>query len=245
MFALADEDEGRLAVHVHGALGERPPVAGRALLDLDLNSADGVGHPLEALEVDHGDVVDLDAEQVLHRLDEQRSAAERIGSVELVLAAVGDRHVEVAREVDERDVVPVLRNVDEDHDVRSDAAPVSRPVAADEQVVRPVAGRLHDRLAGVVRRPGHVREQLLLLDVRRHDLVQPDEVATDSQNGHEEQDERRDEDPPVALLLPLLLVQVVTTRPALEEIVVGVVRAVMITVIGRGGGAVVGHEATV
>ena len=98
----AGEGQRLLAVQVHLALVEvdlegaaRDLVADRAV-QLDVDAAERVDQVPEAREVNDRDVVDLDPEQLLDGLDHQRGAAEAVGSVDLVVAELGDRRQGVA-----------------------------------------------------------------------------------------------------------------------------------------------------
>ena len=76
LLALA-EAQRDAALAVAGAAGD---LGAELVREVDLDPADRVDEVLEALEVDDHDVVDVDAEEVLDRLDLQRRAAERVGA---------------------------------------------------------------------------------------------------------------------------------------------------------------------
>ena len=114
--ALADEGEGlqpvepvhaRREMHlvIHGA-GERP-------LDVDVHTAEGVRQGREALEVQHHRVVDVLAQQRLHRPRHQGQAAEFQSGVHFGFSVARDIHPQVAHDRDAVDALPVRRDVDQ------------------------------------------------------------------------------------------------------------------------------------
>ena len=80
---------------VPGAAGD---VRAERLVEVDLDAADRVDQVFEAGEVDDRDVVDLDPEEVLDRLDLQLRAAEGVGGVDLLRRLAGDLGEDVARD---------------------------------------------------------------------------------------------------------------------------------------------------
>ena len=122
-------------VQVRHAFGEDMAVDGAALFDIDVHTSDGVGHPFEPLEPDHRHVVDLDSEHALQGLDEQGRSTEGEGRVDLVASPAGDRDIEVSWEVDQCDVVPILRDVHQHDDVGPGPSETRSGIGAEQQVV--------------------------------------------------------------------------------------------------------------
>jgi len=93
-----------------------------APIDLNVHAAEIVDERLEALEVDVDDVIDLDPQHLLDRLDRQLRAAERVGGVDLLGArrAMGgmDRHLQVAGDREHRRVGLGGVEADQEHGVR-------------------------------------------------------------------------------------------------------------------------------
>src|SRR5205814_3979057 len=84
--------QGRAAVRLAAADVRRHAAAG------EVDAAERVDEVREVLEVDVGEVVDLDAEELLDGGDRQGRPADRVGGVDLVAAVAGDVHDRVARD---------------------------------------------------------------------------------------------------------------------------------------------------
>ena len=76
--------------------GEGDVVVEVPAIDVDEDAVDRVDDVLEAAEVDVDHVVDLDAEQLLDRLERQPWAALVVGAVDLVAADALDEHAQIA-----------------------------------------------------------------------------------------------------------------------------------------------------
>ena len=92
MLALA-EPQRVAALAAAGAAGD---VGADLHRHVDLDPADRVDQVFEPGEVDDRDVVDLDVEEVLDRLDLRLGAAEGVGGVDLLRVLAGDLGVGVA-----------------------------------------------------------------------------------------------------------------------------------------------------
>ena len=114
----------------------------------------------EALEVDLDHVVDLDAEELLHRVDHQRRAAEGVGGVDLLRSVAGDVGQRVARDRQPRRLAAAVAH---QHDrVGAARALLARPaIRPDHEDV--VGAREH--VAAVVERPLHALGHLAGLDL--------------------------------------------------------------------------------
>ena len=152
----------------------------------DVDAADRVDQLVEPVEVDDGDVVDVEARQVLDRLQRQRRPTELRGGVELRGPVPGDLDAEVARDREEGE--PVLARVGADQHHRVGAMGIAaaglRAAVGSEDEDRRRGGReeavLALELGGDGRRDAAVR----VLDPPRDREVARDEPD----DGENEQD---------------------------------------------------------
>ncbi len=144
LLAFAHEGQRLLTVEVVLTLDELMAVAGEGLLGVHGHPAEAVGEPLESLEVDDGDVVDLVVDEVRDGGHGQGQAAVGQGGVDLRLAVALDVDPGVTRDRHHLDVRPGLGQVHDHHRVRAQPAAVvhvdfaHRLVGAEQQDVRPL-----------------------------------------------------------------------------------------------------------
>ena len=143
---------------LHPTLRVVPDVDGDGpALDAQLHSADGLGDPLHAGEVDHHAAVDRDAGQVFDRPRGQLVTAQPVYVAGPVLAPVGNVEREVARDRDLRGLAVGLVDVDQ-HDGVGPARRVWlawSAVETQQQEVHRAAGR------GAGQRVGFAAQQYL------------------------------------------------------------------------------------
>src|SRR5699024_10947223 len=150
--------------------------------DLHIDHAEGVDEPLDAVEVDQGDVVDGDPGVVLDRRHRQPHAPVGQGRVDAVLAAPGHVDVQVAGEGGDVDALVVLGDVHQHHHVRALTADALRgrdlrgaPVRSQPQEVTAGAVDLLGPLT-VGGAAGDLHDRALLVGV-----LQPVEIVPDHQ----------------------------------------------------------------
>ena len=167
--AGAGKGKGLLAVDVGLALLQAQRVATVLEAAVDLgddaaalvgDAAHGVDQLREVVEVDLDQVVDLDAEVLLDRLDGERRAAERVGGVDLVGAVAGDVDDRVARDREPR----VLAAADAHQQDRVRAAAVGRR-AGLLGVLGPRVGAEHEDRVGAGQREAGAAEGDLAAEV--------------------------------------------------------------------------------
>ena len=129
-----------LVARRHVDVGVLGGVVEVAPVDVDVDAADRVDRALEALEVDVDHVVDREPGELLDRLQRQRRAAELVGRVDLVGAAAGDLHLQVARQRHQRGGLPLGVEPGQDDRVRARAGAgaavlgvLGPPVGAQQQ----------------------------------------------------------------------------------------------------------------
>ncbi len=169
-----------------------------AVVDVHPDPADLGDELLEAAEVDHDQVVDLDPGELLHRLERPLGPAARVGLVDPVaegrLARAMDLDVQVAREREHRDRVRRGVGAHEHERVRAGRIP-------ELDVLEPAVVADHERGRGLVRRRHLVELLLRDLHLRRggvellHARVQVEVVtACQPQRDHERGGREREED---------------------------------------------------
>ena len=167
LIAVAHVGDGGLAVHVlHAGLEVDDEAAVvvpgvfvvHALLDVDVDAADGVDDFLEGVRVDDDVVVDVDAEEVLDGAlgellaaeDAALGAAVGVGRVDLVPAVAGDLDARVARHGEQGGLIP-LRVDGGDHERVAAADVVLARVDAHDHDGRFILRREQPVLDGVAR----------------------------------------------------------------------------------------------
>ncbi len=135
----------------------------------DIHTAQGIHDPAEAVELDHGSVIDADAQVVLDRFLQQTGSAAGIvdrdavlvGCVDALVLPAGDIHPQVARDGDEGNLA-FVRAQDGDHHCVGTERAAGALVRADQQEV--------DRFLAVVKHlaPGGVDGRERLEGVDQH-----------------------------------------------------------------------------
>ena len=206
-------DERPAAVHVLRPALEPPARPPRATLgggeraveairadrprNIDLDPADRVDQLLEAVEVDDGDVIHVQAGQLPNRAERQRRAADLIGRVDLPEPDLRDLDLQVAGDREVRE--PPLPGVGADEHDRVGAvgplAPGSRAPVRPEDEHRP--GRGDEQAVGRRELPADTRGHPLagFLDAVRHGEV-PTHGPRDEQRYEKEE---REDDPAPAM----------------------------------------------
>ena len=122
---------GRLAVHMLLARAQVDDEAAvvipgilvvHALLDVDVDAADGVDDFLERMRIDDDVVIHVDAEEILDRALRELLAAISVGRVDLIPAVAVDFHARVARDGQERRLI--LLRIDRRNHQRVGAADI-------------------------------------------------------------------------------------------------------------------------
>ena len=165
---------------------------------VDRDAAERVDELAEAGEVDQHDVVDLHARQVLHGLDRQRRAAERVRGVDAVVAVAGDRDAQVARDRELRDAVACRIDAHEQDRVRAPRPAVGPAIGAEHERRR---GVREQRAAGRQRRSGGLVDALVGVVQRAAELrvaVADPEHEREQHAEHQERDQAPEADAPPA-----------------------------------------------
>ena len=167
-----------------------------APVDVEIDAAERVHRLAEEVEVDRHVVVDLHAQHLAHGLDRERRTAVGVGLVDLARPDALDRHVEVARQGEQRQHLRLRIDADQHERVRV-AARVPRAVA--------LVVAEHERDGRLRRRVDHLLELLVgrleVRVVRRRDALEavPDVVrdrAADRDAAHQHDRERPAQDAP-------------------------------------------------